>query len=74
MKSIADVVPVAVAQMTGKALPAPTKDLDVAFLRVCAQQVRTQDVRVSRRLEAIAERLERAIHASQIIAVTEAAD
>lgn len=72
MKSIADVVPVAVAQMTGKALPAPTKDLDVAFLRVCAQQVRTQDVRVSRRLEAIAERLERAVSAGQLLPVRDA--
>lgn len=74
MTSIADVVPVAVARITGEPIRVPTNDRDVSFLRACSAQVRTQDIRVSLRLESIAERLERAIAAGQLIAVTEAAD
>lgn len=71
MKPIADVVPVAMAQITGEPVATPVHDVDVAFLRVCARQVRTQDVRVSKRLEGIAERLERAVTAGQLLPVRE---
>lgn len=71
MKSIAEVVPVAMTRITGEPMPRPTNDRHVQFLRTCAGQVRTQDIRVSRELDAIAERLERAIHSGHIIPVTE---
>lgn len=71
MTAIADVMPTAMARITGEPMPEPSNDRDVQFLRACAAQVRTQDIRVSLRLDAIAERLDRAIRSGQLIPVTE---
>lgn len=71
MKPMGDVVPSVVSQLTGEPMPGEMRDRDVAFLRTCAGQVRRQDVRVALQLERVAERLERAIRAGQLIPVTD---
>lgn len=73
MTAIGDVVPAVVSRITGGPVATPTQDADVVFLRLCAGQVRRQDVRVAKRLDAIAERIERAVTAGQLLPVRETA-
>jgi hypothetical protein len=72
MASIADVVPGVVSTITGEAMPETVNDTHVRFLRRHARVARQQSAfQVAATMDAIAERLERAIRTGQVIPIVE---
>lgn len=72
MNRVSAIIPGVVAAVTGEAATNAT-DAHAAFLRRCARTARTENARdITRRLETIADRIECAVAAGQLLAVRDA--